>query len=78
MRSIKSGDAYWILESGWNPREVEVIRKEGNLCLVRFMDKDGGIRIPISRLFTNQEMQEIIKNQNSEEKKYRSPYDYPH
>ena len=60
------GDTVYFIESKWRIREVKVVRLSAGLAQVRFLDGEGGIRIPASRLYkTREEASASIKEQRS-------------
>lgn len=67
------GKKYWILENQWRPREVILTKKEGSLGIVKFKT-GGGIRIPLSRLLTDDDIQKI----KVVKKAQKNPYEYWH
>ncbi len=79
--SFKAGDTAYILENNRIIRECRVIRQNGNLFVIRFVN-GGGIQVSRHRLFTTQEEAEASVPKLKEKKKqktgYGSPYDYWH
>ena len=77
--TFEEGSHAYIVENGWNIREVTIVRRSGEFYIVRFNDK-GGVKLRGSRLYAAQE--EAEKSLPKEEKQkgmgYRSPYDYLH
>ena len=59
MSTFNVGQTAWIIESAFRLREVCIFKISGNLASVRFTDnlsgENGGIRIPVSRLFADKE-----------------------
>ena len=51
MNKMKVGDKAYIIESGRNIREVELVGVAGDGFIVRFKDTGGGICVNRSRLF---------------------------
>ncbi len=45
----------YIIENNRKILEVEIISDQGNLCTVRFKDRNGGTRIPKSRIFNTEQ-----------------------
>ena len=77
--AFKAGDTAYIIENGRIIRECTVIRLNGNLCVIRFVN-GGGIQVSIHRLFASQEAAEENVPKLQEERKqktgYKSPYEY--
>jgi len=74
------GDKAYIIESNRIIRECTIVRKSGDLYIIRF-ENGGGIQVKRHRLFMSpEEAEEKIGPQiNKRAKKregFRSPYDY--
>ena len=69
-------EKYWIFESGSRLREVVLLKRTGNMCTIRFADKNGGIRVPVSRLYTKEQAEK--KLEEIKEKNRKNQYDYMH
>ncbi len=75
---FKEGTAF-IVESNRLIREVTIIRRTGDLYVVRFTDSNGGIQVRGSRLYpTREDAEKTIPNVKGSKKGHRSPYDYLH
>lgn len=80
-RALKAGDTAYIVENNRIVRECTIVRKSGNLYIIRF-NSGGGIQVKGHRLFALQEEAEDSVSQLKQKRKqqigYRSPYDYWH
>ncbi|MCR5837192.1 MAG: hypothetical protein K6G88_11850 [Lachnospiraceae bacterium] len=87
--SYNIGEHAYIVESGYQVREVVVTKYSGGFYQVRFLDSQGAINIKESRLYktredaekSNSSIREEMKEKgraNSSTKRtgFRSPYDY--
>ena len=52
---FKEGTTAFIVESNRIIREVIIVKRTGNLYIVRFANNDGGVRVRGSRLFATRE-----------------------
>lgn len=48
---MKAGDTAYLVESNRFVREVEILRCNGELYVVRFKDTGGGLQVKAHRLF---------------------------
>lgn len=81
MYRFVTGDIAFLLESNRIIRKVIIVKAEGEFCLVRFTDTDGGIRVRRSRLYKDEKAATEVVNkfQDSKPKNttgFRSPYEY--
>ena len=75
--AIKERSTAFIIESNRFIREVTIIKQRGDLCVVRFSDKRGGIQIRSSRLYsTREEADAKLPKPEKVQHKSRTPYDY--
>lgn len=79
--AFKAGDTAYIVENCRIIRECTVMRLNGNLCVIRFVN-GGGIQVSIHRLFASQEEAEAsipkLKDERKQKTGYKSPYEYWH
>lgn len=76
---FKEGSTAFIVESNRLIREVTIVRRTGDLYVVRFTDSNGGIQVRGTRLYsTKEDAEKTIPNVKGSKKGYRSPYDYLH
>lgn len=76
---FKEGTAAFIVESNRIIREVIIVKRTGNLYIVRFANNDGGIQVRGSRLFaTREEAEKTVPYVREKEKRSISPYYYLH
>lgn len=76
---FKEGTTAFIVESNRIIREVIIVKRTGNLYIVRFANNDGGIRVRGSRLFTTREdAEKNVPYVREKEKRSISPYYYLH
>ena len=76
---FKEGASAFIVESNRLIREVTIIKRMGDLYIVRFKDSNGGIQVRGTRLFsTREDAEQTIPNAKGTKKGYASPYDYLH
>lgn len=52
---LNPGDRAYIVESNLYLREVEVVKVAAGFCTIRFVDRGGGIKVRMSRLFPTKE-----------------------
>ena len=52
---MKAGDTAYLVESNRFVREVEILRYNGELYVVRFKDTGGGLQVKAHRLFLTSE-----------------------
>ena len=50
---MKPGDKVWFMDSN-NKREATVVRISGTRAIIKFCDRNGGIRISLNRLFVTE------------------------
>lgn len=50
---MKQGDTAWIIENNRTVRECKIVRINGNLVIIRFID-DSGTQLPLKRLYETQ------------------------
>lgn len=76
---FKEGTTAFIVESNRLIREVTIVRRKGDLYIVRFIDSNGGIQVRGSRLYpTRVDAEETVPNVKGNKKGYISPYDFLH
>lgn len=76
---FNEGDSAFIVESNRLIREVTILRRRGDLYIVRFKGNNGGIQVRGTRLFaTMEEAEQTIPNVKGTTKRRMSPYDYLH
>lgn len=76
---FKEGTTAFIVESNRLIREVTIVRRTGDLYVVRFTDSNGGIQVRGTRLYpTREDAEKTVPNVKGSKKGYRSPYDYLH
>ena len=76
---FKEGTTAFIVESNRIIREVIIVKRTGNLYIVRFANNDGGIQVRGSRLFANREdAEKTVPYVREKEKRSISPYYYLH
>lgn len=76
---FKEGTTAFIVESNRLIREVTIVRRTGDLYVVRFTDSNGGIQVRGTRLYpTKKDAEKTVPNVKGSKKGYRSPYDYLH
>ena len=74
---FKEGMSAFIVESNRFIREVVIVKRRGNLYIIKFVDNNGGIQVRGSRLFsTRNEAEKSIPNTRESNKRYLSPYQY--
>ena len=54
------GERGYIIESNRYIREVIITQSAGGFCTIRFTDRDGGIRVRTSRLYSSVEEAEKV------------------
>lgn len=74
------GNEAYIIESNRIIRKCTIVRKSGNLCIIRF-ENGGGIQVKGHRLFMFVEDAEkkigLQKNKGTDQRgDFHSPYDY--
>jgi len=57
---MKAGDTAYLVESNRFVREVEILRCNGELYVVRFKDTGGGLQVKAHRLFLTSEEAEVL------------------
>lgn len=75
---MKAGDTAYLVESNRFVREVEILRCNGELYVVRFKDTGGGLKVKAHRLFLTSEEAARSINQAPVHKVQKNPYDYWH
>lgn len=76
---FKEGTSAFIVESNRLVREVVIVKRTGNLYIIRFADSNGGIQVREGRLFVSREAAEAtVSNVRENKKRYLSPYEYLH
>lgn len=55
MPRFKAGDAAYIIENNHRIRQVIIVRYAGGFYVVRFANKDAGIRLRENRLYPSEE-----------------------
>jgi len=76
---FKTGSTVFLIESNRLIREVTVVRRTGDLYVVRFKDSNGGIQVRGTRLYpTREDAERTVPNVKGSKKGYRSPYEYLH
>lgn len=76
---FKEGTTAFIVESNRLIREVTIVRRKGDLYIVRFIDSNGGIQVRGSRLYpTRADAEEAVPNVKGNKMGYISPYDFLH
>lgn len=76
---FKEGTSVFIIESNRLVREVVIVKRTGNLYVIKFADNNGGIQVRGSRLFsTRDEAEKSVPNVRESKKRYLSPYEYLH
>lgn len=60
---MKRGDNAYIIEINRIIRPVRVLSCARGLCLVKFLDSDGAIRVHPDRLYATREMAEEVMKQ---------------
>lgn len=77
---FENGTTAYIIENNRIIREVTVVKRSGELYIVRFLNGYGGIRIRANRLFPSKEAAEdaMPKQDVPSKNKYHSPYNYWH
>ena len=76
---FKEGTSAFIVESNRLIREVVIVKRTGNLYIVRFADSNGGIQVREGRLFVSREDAETtVPNVRENKKRYLSPYEFLH
>lgn len=76
---FKEGTSAFIIESNRLVREVVIVKRTGNLYIVRFADSNGGIQVREGRIFASRENAEAtVPNVRENKKRYLSPYEYLH
>ena len=77
---MKVGDKAYIIESGRNIREVELVGIAGNGFIVRFVEGGGGIAVNRSRLYKLEEAESKVCKPIKEKKevlfKAKEGYNY--
>lgn len=51
---MKQGDTAWVIENNRTVRECKIVRINGNLVIIRFID-GSGTQLPLKRLYETQE-----------------------
>jgi len=85
--SYNIGDHAYIVESGYQVREVQIMNISGGFYRVKFLDSAGAINVKESRLYKSIEdakqlnssiREEMKKKESSKASNHRflSPYDY--
>ena len=76
---FKEGTSAFIVESNRLVREVVIVKRTGNLYIIKFADNNGGIQVRGSRLFpTKDEAEKSVPYVRESKKRYLSPYEYLH
>ena len=76
VAKYKPGDLAYIVESNRYIREVQIRSASGGMYVIRFTDTGGGIKVKESRLFPSKADAEQRVQNNPEEKRKKTPYDY--
>lgn len=80
---MKVGDVVWFIENGYKCKVI-IKRLTKSDALIKFTDRDGGIRISVNRLFeTEDDADQYLNNKKKENDKFKerhgykkTPYDY--